>query len=63
MIKEATHLSVEEEIRFRVLIGRFSEKCPVQPLNMFNLDLKMAAKFTALVFTYIFVLIKLKIAD
>ena len=62
-MSEAKTLSVEESVHLGVLIGRFSNPCPIMPLNLFNLNLRTAASMAGLALTYMLVLLKFRFGD
>ena len=62
-MSEAQTLSVEERVQLDVLIGKFSNPCPIMPLNLFNLNLRTAASLAGLALTYMLVLLKFRFGD
>ena len=62
-ISESKNLTVEESVQLEVLIGKFSERCPIQPLDLMNLNLRTVASLGGLTITYVLVLFKFKLGD
>ena len=52
-----------DRVKMDVLIDKFSETCPFQPLGIFDLNFSNSVSMAGLSFTYVIVLLQFKIAD
>ena len=63
IILKANGIAKKERVELEVLIDKFSVSCPIQPLDIFDVNLANATTIAGLVFTYVIVLLQFKIAD
>lgn len=63
MIIEANNITKKEMVELEVLIEKFSVACPLQPLDIFDVNLANATTMAGLFFTYVIVLLQFKIDD
>ena len=47
----------------QVLVDKFSQECPFQPLGIFEVNLASATSMAGLSFTYVIVLLQFQISD
>ena len=60
---EADLMTPKQSALMDELLEEFSAPCPIQPLDMFDMNFANVASLAGLAFTYIIVLLQFKIGD